>query len=113
MPDGSREDAGQAPGPEVRPSAWRRGQLLWADRDRPGRVCTTQTAAPLAGPSLRARDWIMAGSLMGSVIVNEVLPGFDYAAFFVFIVVAGLWWRGRLPSFERVASTIGRHFERN
>jgi molybdopterin/thiamine biosynthesis adenylyltransferase len=68
-------------------------------------------AATSASFSIRTRDWVAGGSLVTTILCHQFLPGFDYAATILFVTVAGFWWRGRLPSFERVADAVRRTFE--
>ncbi len=90
----------------------------------PRRVLTSaRTGCPVCQPvpaaarmpnfriAVAPRDWAMGGSLVATVLCHQFIPGFDYAATILFVTVAGFWWRGRLPTFERVADVVRRTFE--
>lgn len=51
--------------------------------------------------------WAVLGS---TVLWHQLVPGFDYVAAIVLVAAGGLWWGGRLPSFDQAATWIRRQF---
>ncbi len=77
-------------------------------------VCQAAPTSTVAasGFTIATRDWVMGGSLVGTILGHQFIPGFDYAATILFVAVAGLWWRGRLATFDEVVARIRGILER-
>jgi molybdopterin/thiamine biosynthesis adenylyltransferase len=82
---------------------------------RPRRSCPACTTATRAGHQptdldpATIRDWSIAAALGSVVLWHQSVPGLDVAATFAFVASIGLWWRGRLPSFQQTSALVRRH----
>lgn len=75
-------------------------------------ACATATRAahqPADLDPATIRDWSIAAALGSVVLWHQSVPGFDVAATFAFVASIGLWWRGRLPSFQQTSAWVRRH----
>lgn len=68
-------------------------------------VIQGEVADRLPGP---LRDWLIGGALASAVLWHQLVPGLDVMSTIVFIGLAGLWWRGRLPSYSDVSLRVRR-----
>lgn len=73
-------------------------------------VCSTggSAAAGSAESGSVLRDWVIGAALGSAVLWHQGVPGFDALATIAFISAAGLWWRGRLPTYASIAERVRR-----
>ncbi len=52
------------------------------------------------------RDWLIGGALASTVLWHQLVPGLDGLTTMAFVALAGLWWRGRLPTYPEVSTRV-------
>lgn len=78
-------------------------------------VCSTGRSAvePVsARDNTVVRDWVIGLTLVSALVWHYFIPGLDALATIVLIVVAGLWWQDRLPSYPEAAAWLRRAWDR-
>ncbi len=82
-------------------------------RPRPGcPACAADVPAihqPMDLDATTLRDWAIGTGLASAVFWHQLIPGLDAASAIGLVGIAGLWWRGRLPSYVDVSTRV-RHW---
>lgn len=83
---------------------------------RPRRGCaacsqqSTVTQSASVNDVTTIRDWSIGLALASTVLWHQLVPGLDAVATIGLVAAGGLWWRGRLPTYQQTAAWVRRTF---
>lgn len=76
-------------------------------------ACSTSSAVTQTHPvndMAMVRDWSIGLALASAVLWHHLVPGLDAVATIGLVAAGGLWWRGRLPTYQQTAAWVRRTF---